>query len=442
MANLVEERMLIQVNAANNNNKFYHVQLFDDDTVTKRWGRVGSNGTTSVERSGRSGFEHIIRTKTRGGYKPTEIVSATVTVNASAATTELSKVAKTVLSRDKGNPIIDALIDRLVRINRHQILENSGGLIKVNHDGVITTPLGLVSLNSISAAKRLLNSIEDQYNRGASTTAITPLLEEYLTYIPQKVARQKWQDTFISAESLKKQREFLKQLKESLEFHEANAAAQIKADAADDNTDAADKYKNLFRYNISILEDPVKFKEIKDYYESTKSNMHGAARLKLKRVYVLTDDTQEAKYQEVLTKIGNERRLWHGSQASNILSILRMGLFTPPVRGGTYNIQGRMFGDGIYFSDISSKSLNYAAGYWGGSRDTNCFMFLADVALGMEYRPTHRFDVRESRGSHPKYKKPYNSTFIKGNTCGVLNNEFVAYTSEQVQLRYLCEFDI
>ena len=27
---------------------------------------------------------------------------------------------------------------------------------------------------------------------------------------------------------------------------------------------------------------------------------------------------------------------------------------------------GRMFGNGVYFSDQSTKALNYAYGYWGG----------------------------------------------------------------------------
>ena len=39
----------------------------------------------------------------------------------------------------------------------------------------------------------------------------------------------------------------------------------------------------------------------------------------------------------------------------------------------------------MYFANSSTKSLNYAYGYWDGKRDNNCFMFLCDVAMGKHY---------------------------------------------------------
>ncbi len=437
----IEERMLIKVSAEANNNKFYHVVLSSDGTtVTKRWGRVGSDGTTAVERTGAIGFDRIIREKTRRGYKPTNIVSANVSVN-TQSTNQLAEVAKTVLTtaEHKGNPVLEALIERLVAINRHEILETSGGLIKVNHDGVITTPLGLISLKSINEAKNILKKIKASPD--ASDPQTIRFLEEYLSLVPQKLGRQGWKDTFVEQESLDKQFEFLEQLKNSLTWHEDSVHATQKADLGGE--DIAEKYKALFKYHISPLDpkDP-RFKEIEKMFSATKNSIHSASRLRLKRVFVLTDEEGEKEYQKVLKAIGNEKRLWHGSQTFNVLSILRKGLFVPP-NTGTYKIQGRMFGPGVYFSDQSTKSLNYASGYWGGNRDTNCFMFLADVAMGMEYRPQGKFNLNEAHtGKHPKYGKKYSSISIKGGTCGVMNNEMIAFESSQIQLRYLCEFDV
>ena len=48
--------------------------------------------------------------------------------------------------------------------------------------------------------------------------------------------------------------------------------------------------------------------------------------------------------------------LWHGSRVSNWYGILSRGLrIAPPEAPST----GYMFGKGVYFADMSSKSANY-----------------------------------------------------------------------------------
>jgi poly [ADP-ribose] polymerase len=77
--------------------------------------------------------------------------------------------------------------------------------------------------------------------------------------------------------------------------------------------------------------------------------------------------------------------------------------------------------------------LNYAAGYWGGTRDNNCFMFLLKMAMGEYYTPRSSF-------SGDKAPKGYDSTFAKANQSGVYNNEMIVYRTSQVDLNYLVEF--
>ena len=129
-------------------------------------------------------------------------------------------------------------------------------------------------------------------------------------------------------------------------------------------------------------------------------------------------------------KVGNIRELWHGTQASNVLSILAKGMMIPP--SSSSHCTGRMYGDGLYFSDQSTKSLNYAAGYWGGSSSSTCFMFLADVAMGKEYLPRMAFG-----GSCPQ---GYNSTFARAGQSGVMNNEMIVYRTNQANITRLVEF--
>jgi poly [ADP-ribose] polymerase len=94
-----------------------------------------------------------------------------------------------------------------------------------------------------------------------------------------------------------------------------------------------------------------------------------------------------------------------------------------------------MFGNGIYFSDQSTKSLNYAYGYWdGGSKDNRCYMFLADVAMGMPWHPTRT-------GSNVKPPEGYDSVFARGGKDIVMNNEMIVYRTSQANLKYLVEFE-
>jgi Poly(ADP-ribose) polymerase catalytic domain len=48
--------------------------------------------------------------------------------------------------------------------------------------------------------------------------------------------------------------------------------------------------------------------------------------------------------------------LWHGSRSSNFAGILSQGLRIAPPEAP---VTGYMFGKGIYFADMVSKSANY-----------------------------------------------------------------------------------
>jgi poly [ADP-ribose] polymerase len=130
-------------------------------------------------------------------------------------------------------------------------------------------------------------------------------------------------------------------------------------------------------------------------------------------------------------KLDNIWELWHGTRVSNLLSILKSGFQIPPTNAA--HCTGRMFGNGIYHSDQSTKSLNYAYGYWhGGSRDDQCFMFLNNVAMGRIHTP------RSHTESLPK--REHDSTFAEGGSSGVLHNEMVVYRTSQVDPVFLVQF--
>jgi len=430
--------MLVLVSSTANSNKFYRLELAADGTVSKTYGRVGATGVTNVEQTGLAGFERMRQEKLRKGYREIDVAGDSTTAP-KIASLRLATAAKSGLTDEtaRTNAVISELIDRIVQVNAHDIVDASGGLITVDTSGRVKTPVGLVTADAIRQARKLLATMESK-KRPATRV---PLLEQYLTLVPQKVgSRAGWAEAFFEEDgAFQKQRDFLEQLAESVAFYDAQAAALA----------AAPEHAPIdigFKYRIQSVSDRgPEYSRIKKLFESTKNEMHTSSSLKLKRVFELVDVEGEQAYTEIAAQIRNEQQLWHGTRAANLLSILRRGLYVPPTTGSTVQIAGRMFGDGIYLSSQSSKSLNYSHGYWtNGRREENCFMLLTDVAMGSEFRPGKDHDPNipvHARTTLNKYGKPWNSINVRPGHGGVRNHEAIVWNTDQIRVRYLCEFD-
>ena len=425
--------MLIFTDSKENNNKFYELILQEDaNTIVAKWGRVGSSGQSKVSSGGKYEFDRTISSKIAKGY----VKSKTVSISGGTKTsdsTALAEAAKRDLighrALDKNTALLVKLVDRLTEMNRHQIVAASNGNIKIDETGLITTPLGLVTASTIDEARILLSNIEKSVARKSfSTNTYIESLENYLRLIPQKVpSKRGWGDIFFTEfSSLTAQSSLLDQLEGSLDLYKQKEQDILKKLA--DGSQIAEK---VFLTNLELVEDTDVFKKLEKFYNDNKNSRHISAHLKLKNVFALKNEEFEKRFTEKSKKIGNVRQLWHGTRAFNVLSIFKNGLIIP--KGGNFHITGRMFGDGVYFSDQSTKSLNYSYGYWGGGKvEENCFMLVADVAMGKEYVPSSHNQNFPVKG--------YDSVFAQANKSGVMNNEMIVYDLAQVNLRYLCEF--
>lgn len=88
------------------------------------------------------------------------------------------------------------------------------------------------------------------------------------------------------------------------------------------------------------------------------------------------EEERFAKSKFAKIKKSNRRLLWHGSRSTNFGGILSQGLRIAPPEAP---VQGYMFGKGVYFADISSKSANYCCSYNSGLVG---LLLLCDVELG------------------------------------------------------------
>lgn len=303
----------------------------------------------------------------------------------------------------------------------------SGGHISVDTSGVVRTPLGVIEQSSIAAARALLQEMSEL----PAGTARGALTEKYLRLVPQKVPVQTgagwapgWLETLTSPAE---QTKLLDALEASVRYVET-ARAQVRESKGDPVPD------DLFRYRVAALDkDDEDFKMVVARYEETvnRSAHEWARRLNVKNVFVLTDSRRASEITK-RKKIGNVQRLWHGSSPANILSILQSGLRVP-TRGGGIHITGRAFGDGIYLSRSSSKSLGYSAGYWERSHHAQAFMFLTRTAMGKEYRPT-------SVGNAVKLAQHEGATSVNAQPGIFRNHEAVVWDLDQIELAFLVEF--
>lgn len=427
--------MLIFTDAKENNNKFYELVLEEDgQTVVAKWGRVGAGSQSKTYTGGKYEFDKILASKIAKGYVKSKTVS--ITTARSSTNANLAEAAKRDMLGDKvldkKSSILVTLVEKLTEINRHQIIAASNGQIKIDDSGLITTPLGLVTASTITEARELLEKIEASVARKSFTTnTYIASLENYLELIPQKVPHKRgWYETFFTDfSSLTAQSSLLDQLEGSLDIYKQKEKDILKKMNEKNKID-----EKVFSTQLEMVTDPAIFSKLEKFYNSNKNARHVSAHLKLKNVFQLKNDEFTKRFEEKTKKVSNIKTLWHGTRAFNVLSIFKNGLIIPK-SGGNYHITGRMFGDGVYFSDQSTKALNYSYGYWGGGKvEDNCFMLVADVAMGNEYIP----DGYGSSRSYPV--KGHDSVFAKAGKSGILNNEMIVYDLAQINLKYLCEF--
>jgi len=436
MGTLIEKRHFIKSDHKKNNNKFWNVEIYDDGEVTVRYGRVGDSGQSRTyqkgsEAAGRKFAESKIRSKLRSGrngeiaYREIEIVeggTTTQTAQKTVAKANLESVAKKQIKYN--NPNVAKLITYLTKVNAHQISSATGGQITFNDTtGLFSTPMGIVTQGNIDDANDILVKIGDMVAKGRYTAKLGDLTNDYLMLVPQNIGRKRldvnnfWSDLA----KVQKQKSIVDALQASLVTATTQPGRKKTVKLPEEQ---------VFDVQLDLVEDSKTLAHIKKMYGKTRQSRHACYHLDVKTIYKVDINTVRQAFELDGAKMDNIWELWHGTRASNLLSILKGGLVIPPASSS--HCTGRMFGNGVYASDQSTKALNYAYGYWGGKADNNCFMFLLDMAMGNYHVPARYgsgFPVRNT-----------DSTFAKANKSGVMNNEMIVYRTSQVNLKYLVEF--
>ena len=397
-------------------NKFYKAS-FDGSTIFYEYGRINQTSIKGSKPGQERDFNKLINSKEKKGYKRVDVHTS---VNQSSLVNKDNRIAKAI----SDNPEVVKMVNELVLANTHDLFEGKFD-IEMTADGAIQTALGILTSKTITKAEKLLTRIMD---------GETNLITEYFTYIPHKVAIGQAMSSVVT--DWDAEHDLFLKLKQSVKDYEKNLSK--RASVTVDDSD----FQSLFNVKLRQATSD-ELKSISNLFESSKNEKHHRYASSLKVVGALAiehKDEENKKYQDIQHKLGNIMNLWHGTSTQNVLNILRAGLFCPKVSDSRYNVTGRMFGDGIYQSDQSTKALNYATGFWGnGERGKHAYMFLTETAMG------HAFDSTKTGACSSNYAKyahegNYNSIFVHGGTAGVLNNEMIVWNTDQVKLKYLVIF--
>jgi poly [ADP-ribose] polymerase len=393
-----------------NSYKYWDGELYDDGRVVSTFGVVGAKNPQSKDFGcvGRSFYERKIREKERKGYSRAKVLMEGDVTNTTVANTSLADIALSQIKLSDSS--LKSLVKRLADSNVHKITNSTS--ISFNN-GVFQTPLGIVTKEGITEARVLLDYFFKNIKQNGKDD-FNQKIDDYLKIIPRpKGGGLYYENIFPDTDTVKKESDVLDALENSVEMALKPVGTKTVAE-------------QIFNLHMSLVTDQNVFRKIHDWYKRTNKPMHNYQNVKILNIYEVDIMDYNANFVKSPTNI---KEVWHGSGQSNILSILKTGLYCSPP--STAAIAGKMFGNGVYGSETSSKSLGYTMGRWGQSKGDSGWLFVCDFEMGKPYYPN-----TYGLSSLPT---GYDSCWALPNKTGLHNDELIVYRENQIRIKYLLE---
>ncbi|KAH8380159.1 hypothetical protein KR009_009295 [Drosophila setifemur] len=438
-----------------NKNSYYKLQLLEADKKSKywifrSWGRIGTTiGNSKVEefdtiRSAISAFEKVYVDKTgnefeyRNDFVKRPGLMYPIDIQYEEDTKSLNLSNHSVKS--KLDPSVQDLIKLMFDVDsmKRTLMEF--------HIDMDKMPLGKLSMKQIQSAYTVVADIFKLIESGSTNAQLIDATNRFYTLIPHNFGVQSPPliDTL-------KQIEDLRQMLDSLSEIEV-AYSLIKSEDTVDNINPLDKHYSQLKTNLTPLDKSSEEYEIlHNYVKNTHASTHSSYDLEVVDVFKVERQGESRRYKP-FKKLHNRKLLWHGSRLTNFVGILSHGLkIAPPEAPPT----GYMFGKGIYFADMVSKSANYCC---TSQQNPTGLMLLSEVALGDMMECTsakyvtklpkdkhscfgHGRTMPDPKESHIR-KDGVEIPFGKSVTneklkSSLLYNEYIVYDIAQVNVQYM-----
>jgi len=308
-------------------------------------------------------------------------------------------------------------------------------------------PLGKLSKKQIESAYSVLSECQKLVSSGENAASkILDASNRFFTLIPHDFGMKK-PPLLNDADLIKLKVDMLDNL---LEIEVAYSL--LKGSRGDGERDPIDIHYESLKADINVIsKDSEEFNMIQEYVKNTHAKTHRHYSLKVEEVFSLAREGEAKRYRP-FKELPNRKLLWHGSRTTNYAGILSQGLRIAPPEAP---VTGYMFGKGVYFADMVSKSANYCHSHL--SNNTG-LMLLCEVALGNMYELTAAKTITKLPGGKQSCKglgrtapDPSQDLTLKDGTIvplgngvesgakdtSLLYNEFIVYDTAQINMKYL-----
>lgn len=432
-----------------NNNKFFIIELlkFHKKTlyaVWFHWGRTGYKGQHKLINCGsnlaeaKSTFEKKFYDKTHNHWSERHNFDRNPSKYDLVHTDFNNEVSSITISTAESK--LDNKIQSLLQIIcDKKSLEEAAR--EMSYDSS-ATPLGKITAKQILDGYKALDTISKIIQTKGKGKALVEACNNFYTKIPHDFKR-KTPPILQSMDDVKEKLKMLEALSNIV-------LAMDVLNTSDSSENPIDKYYRSLDCNLIPLgHTSDEFNALKKCLLGTHGPTHNTYTMELIDAFLCVKDQQESAFMNCK----NIKLLWHGSRMSNWIGILKKGLqIAPPEAPST----GYMFGKGIYFADVSSKSANYC---FATKKKNEGLLLLSEVALGNPLSVNHAEDLSSLPSG-------YNSAFGIGKIqpasfettvlspeasvpCGPLEetesdeefslfyNEYIVYKTSQVKIKYI-----
>ncbi|KAG7282048.1 hypothetical protein CRUP_023564 [Coryphaenoides rupestris] len=286
-------------------------------------------------------------------------------------------------------------------------------------------PLGKLSKRQIQSAYALLSEVQQAVSDSVAESQILDLSNRFYTLIPHDFGMKK--PPLLSNLDYSK----VQMLDNLLDIEVAYSL--LRGGAEDNGKDPID----------------LNYEKLKTKIEVVDKNS-SEAEIILQYIFKIV---REGEYQRFrpFKDLHNRQLLWHGSRTTNYAGILSQGLRIAPPEAP---VTGYMFGKGVYFADMVSKSANYCH---TSQSDPVGLLLLGEVALGNMHELKKAAHITKiPKGKHsvkgvgrtapdPGATATLDGVQVplgKGSNTNIddtslLYNEYIVYDVAQVNLKYL-----
>ncbi|TKY62377.1 Poly of ADP-ribose polymerase 1 [Spatholobus suberectus] len=438
-------------------NSYYILQIIQEDKgsdcyVFRKWGRVGNDkiGGIKLEEMSKSDaiceFKRLFYEKTGNPWEAWE--QKTIQKQPGRFfPLDIDYGVNKQVSKKKKNDTDSKLPPPLIELMKMLFnVETYRAAMMEFEINMSEMPLGKLSKSNIQKGFEALTEIQNLLKTSNPDPSVKESLlinasNQFFTVIPS-----------IHPHIIRDEDDFKSKVKmlEALQDIEI-ASRLVRFDAnSDDSID--DNYKKLHCDISPLPHDSEDFCLIEKFLHNTHAPTHTDWSLELEEVFSLEREGEIDKFAPYRDKLGNRMLLWHGSRLTNFVGILSQGLrIAPPEAPAT----GYMFGKGVYFADLVSKSAQYC---YTDKKNPVGLMLLSEVALGNVYElKKAKYMDKPPQGKHSTKglgkKMPHESEYVKWRgdvtvPCGkpvssnvktseLMYNEYIVYNTAQVKTQFL-----